>query len=85
MEPADVATSLAAGCDQGALPMEDKRDAGPTGEVPAPPSGDQTAEGDYGGPFGYGHPAHRPDPSATYSFRRWVVRLLPVEARKRWR
>jgi len=69
----------------GAPPMEDKGQAGPAGEPTAPPPRDQTADGDYGGPFGYGHPAHRPDPSAIYSFRRWVVRLLPVEARKRWR
>lgn len=35
--------------------------------------------------FGFGHRSYQPDPRAQYSFKRWVVRLLPVNPRRRWR
>src|SRR5690606_4639880 len=35
--------------------------------------------------FGYGHPAHRPDPQATYFFNPGPWRLLPTRADRRWR
>ncbi|MBB6411538.1 hypothetical protein [Mesorhizobium sangaii] len=59
-----------------------------TGSAPTPPelpSQHQDAEGDFGGRFGYGHPAHRPDPFATYTFSAGAVRPLPVDSKKRWR
>jgi hypothetical protein len=34
---------------------------------------------------GYGHPAHRPDPNATYRFEPGPRRTLPVDPRRRWR
>lgn len=34
--------------------------------------------------FGYGHPAHQPDPDGTYVFKPGVRRVLPVRADKRW-
>jgi len=43
------------------------------------------AEGDNGGPYGYGHPAHRPDPSGHYRFEPRSVRPLPANPRIRWR
>lgn len=35
--------------------------------------------------YGYGHPAHRPDPHATYVFQPGPPRTLPLNARRRWR
>jgi len=43
------------------------------------------AEGDIGGPYGYGRPAHRPDPSGPYRFEPRSVRPLPANPRIRWR
>lgn len=43
------------------------------------------AEGDFRGPYGYGRPAHRPEPNATYIFRPDVLRVLPVRRKSRWR
>jgi hypothetical protein len=34
--------------------------------------------------YGYGHPAHRPDPDGTYAFKPGVRRVLPVRSDKRW-
>lgn len=34
---------------------------------------------------GYGHPAHRPDPTAKYGFDPGPRRTLAVDPRKRWR
>lgn len=31
-----------------------------------------------GDAFGYGHPAHRPDPAAAYSFQPGPSRMLPI-------
>ena len=71
----------------GAFEMEDHNLTGSVGESPEQPSlsNDPLAEGDFSGPFGFGHPAHKPDPSATYTFRPGAGRPLPVDARKRWR
>lgn len=41
-------------------------------------------DGDYA-PFGYGHPAHLPDPHAQYGFEPGRIRLLPVKRDRRWR
>lgn len=38
-----------------------------------------------GVPYGYGHPAHRPDPDARYEFKPEISRVLPVNAKIRWR
>lgn len=35
--------------------------------------------------YGYGHPAHRPDPCATYVFHPGPPRTLPLNPRRRWR
>ena len=35
--------------------------------------------------LGYGHPAHKPDPDATYAFEPGQWRVLPVRKDKRWR
>ena len=35
--------------------------------------------------YGYGHPAHRPDPNATYVFDPGPYRLLPIRPDRRWR
>lgn len=43
------------------------------------------AQGDSGGPYGYGRPAHRPDPSGHYRFEPRSVRPLPANPRIRWR
>jgi len=71
----------------GVFGMEDQNPAGSVGESSQQPplSNAPPAEGDFGGPFGFGHPAHKPDPSATYTFRSGAVRPLPVDARQRWR
>jgi hypothetical protein len=37
------------------------------------------------GPYGYGHRAHKPDPTASYVFQPGPPRTLPVEKRRRWR
>lgn len=47
----------------------------------------QTAEepeGDYI-PYGFGHPAHKPDPNARYGFESGNWRVLPVKDDRRWR
>lgn len=35
--------------------------------------------------LGYGHPAHKPDPTATYLFRPGPPRTLPLKPAARWR
>lgn len=55
-----------------------------SGRTPGPPRKPEP-QGDFGGPYGYGHPAHRPDPAASYGFRRNLMRLLPVKPTERWR
>jgi hypothetical protein len=47
-------------------------------------NGDE-AEGDFRGPYGYGRPAYKPDPAATYIFRPNAARVLPVKPQTRWR
>lgn len=42
------------------------------------------ADGDYA-PYGFGHPAHLPDPNAKYAFEPDVRRVLPLKPDKRWR
>lgn len=54
-------------------------------EVDRPAPADQAVSGDFGGAYGYGHPAHRPDPDARYSFNPNSLRVLPVDKRSRWR
>lgn len=44
----------------------------------------ESAEGDYV-PYGFGHPAHKPDPNARYGFEPGETRLLPVEPSRRWK
>jgi hypothetical protein len=41
--------------------------------------------GDFRGRYGYGHRAHKADPSARYGFEPEGVRPLPVKTRSRWR
>ena len=53
----------------------------PSGEAAAAGSADDGGVPDYG----YGHPAHRPDPNATYVFDPGPYRLLPVRRDRRWR
>ena len=43
------------------------------------------ALGDFGGPFGFGRPAHKPDPRARYGFEMEQSRVLPVRKEARWR
>ncbi|MGN6582462.1 MAG: hypothetical protein ACTHJV_02025 [Rhizobiaceae bacterium] len=43
------------------------------------------ASGDFRGPYGYGRPAHRPDPSGHYHFEPRAVRPLPANPKIRWR
>ena len=40
-----------------------------------PENVDSGAQGDFRGPYGYGRPAHRPDPSGQYGFEPRAVRL----------
>lgn len=35
--------------------------------------------------FGFGHPAHKPDPDAKYGFEGHDRRVMPVRPEKRWR
>ena len=42
------------------------------------------ADGDYV-PYGFGHPAHKPDPEAKYGFEESERRVLPVKPERRWR
>ncbi len=35
--------------------------------------------------YGFGHPAHRPDPAAAYGFDAGKWRTLPTDVRRRWR
>jgi hypothetical protein len=35
--------------------------------------------------YGFGHPAHRPDPEASYGFAPGPQRTLPLNPRRRWR
>ena len=35
-------------------------------------------EGDFRGPYGYGRPAHKSDPNASYGFEPEIVRPLPI-------
>ena len=46
---------------------------------------DRKALGDFGGSFGYGRPAHKPDPQARYGFKMEQSRVLPVRKESRWR
>jgi hypothetical protein len=55
-----------------------------TSKPTVPPKQDDQADGDYV-PYGFGHPAHLPDPNATYGFDPQPERLLPVKPEKRWR
>ncbi|HVW57449.1 MAG TPA: hypothetical protein VHC00_17370 [Rhizobiaceae bacterium] len=48
-------------------------------------TGDAQPTGDLGGPYGYGRPAHRPDPSGHYRFEPRTVRPLPANPKIRWR
>jgi hypothetical protein len=41
--------------------------------------------GDFRGRYGYGHRAHKADPTASYGFEPDGVRPLPVKKRSRWR
>lgn len=45
----------------------------------------QPAEGDLSGPYGYGRPAHVPDPGASYAFRPDDTRILPRNRKMRWK
>jgi hypothetical protein len=36
-------------------------------------------------PYGYGHPAHKPDPNAKYGFEPGDWRPLRIGATRRWR
>jgi hypothetical protein len=54
-----------------------------TQAVPVPAV--EEMHGDFRGPYGFGRPAHKPDPSATYVFRPHMTRVLPVKERTRWR
>ena len=56
----------------------------PEKQLDEQPLGDR-AEGDFRGKYGYGRPAHKPDPAATYVFRPESSRVLPVKAGSRWR
>jgi hypothetical protein len=38
---------------------------------------EQTRAGDFRGPYGFGRPAHRPDPDAKYGFEPDPNRALP--------
>jgi hypothetical protein len=49
------------------------------------PSENTDAEGDPGGPYGFGRPAHRTDPSGHYRFEPRSIRPLPANPRIRWR
>lgn len=71
----------------GALGMEDHDLTVSASESPEQPSlsPDQAAEGDFGGPFGYGHPAHKPHPFATYTFSAGAIRPLPIQSQRRRR
>ena len=42
------------------------------------------ADGDYV-PYGFGHPAHKPDPDAKYGFDLRECRPLPIDRERRWR
>lgn len=48
------------------------------------PEQPEPAIGDYV-PYGFGHPAHRPDPHATYVFEERDRRPLPIKPERRWR
>jgi hypothetical protein len=41
---------------------------------------DHAPEGDWRGPYGYGHRAYRPDPAARYGFMPGASRTLPPAA-----
>ena len=45
----------------------------------------ETIDGDASGPFGFGRPAHKPDPEATYTFDPGPPRTMPIKAKNRWR
>jgi hypothetical protein len=63
--------------------MIDDERGSPPDRTPEPPSTE--AEGDFRGPYGYGRPAHKSDPEATYAFRADLMRPLPVARRSRWK
>jgi hypothetical protein len=69
----------------GAHDTEDHDQTGSVAKPPVSPSQDHDAEGDFGGPFFYGHPAHKPDPSAIDTFSAGAIRPLPVDSKQRWR
>jgi hypothetical protein len=48
------------------------------GDVTDPP--DRQKAGDFRGPYGFGRPAHRPDPDAKYGFEPDPNRALPPRA-----
>ena len=43
------------------------------------------AEGDLSGDYGYGRPAHVPDPDGAYVFHPDETRVLPKDKRIRWK
>lgn len=49
------------------------------------PETESGPEGDFRGPYGYGHHAHKADPSARYGFEAKTTRPLPVKPGERWR
>jgi hypothetical protein len=67
-------------------PRESRTDETAKVEDSTPPEAEKNeTEGDFGGPYGYGRPAHRPDPSGHYRFEPDAVRPLPANPRIRWR
>lgn len=51
---------------------------------PLQPNEPEPADADYV-PYGFGHPAHKPDPNAKYGFEQDQHRPLPVKPDRRWR
>ncbi len=51
---------------------------------PKSPLADEKPEGDDLS-YGFAHPAHRPDPRATYGFEPAKWRTLPIGEQRRWR
>ena len=64
-----------------------QNDENETAAAPVQPAQTDLApgEGDFGGAYGYGHPAHKPDPDASYVFDPGPPRTMPVKPEKRWR
>lgn len=45
----------------------------------------EVMDGDASGPFGFGRPAHKPDPEAIYTFDPGPPRTMPILPKNRWR